>query len=136
MIQCKRVYDSVEASDGQRILVDRIWPRGVSKAALEYDQWLPELAPSTQLRQQFAHEPARFSAFRHSYRQALNQHPEHWMPLLDIAERATLTLLYAAKDTQHNNAQVLAEFLEQELDKRDLPSSPVCYGEAFKKPES
>ncbi|WP_339486131.1 DUF488 domain-containing protein [Pseudomonas sp. EL_65y_Pfl2_R95] len=128
MIQCKRVYDRVEPSDGQRILVDRLWPRGVSKAALGLDKWLPELAPSTELRKQFAHEPDRFAAFRHSYWQALNQHPEHWMALLDISEQGTLTLLYGAKDTQHNNAQVLAEFLEQALDRRDRPSSAVCYG--------
>lgn len=128
MIQCKRVYDAVDASDGRRVLVDRLWPRGVRKDALVFDQWLQELAPSTALRQRFAHVEQRFSEFRQSYWQQLNNHPEHWMALLDIAERGTLTLLYAAKDTQHNNAQVLAEFLQQELDRRDRPSSPVCYG--------
>ncbi|WP_029529488.1 DUF488 domain-containing protein [Pseudomonas sp. S9] len=128
MIQCKRVYDEVEVSDGQRVLVDRIWPRGMRKDALALDQWLQALAPSLGLRRDFAHDPERFSAFRQGYRQELNNHPEHWMALLDIAERGTLTLLYAAKDTRYNNAQVLAEFLEQELDRREHPSSAVCYG--------
>ncbi|ARU89398.1 DUF488 domain-containing protein [Pseudomonas sp. M30-35] len=128
MIQCKRVYDAVDASDGRRVLVDRLWPRGVRKDALVFDAWLQELAPSTALRQRFAHVDERFNEFRRRYWQQLNNHPEHWMALLDIAERGTLTLLYAAKDTQHNNAQVLAEFLQQELDRRDRPSSPVCYG--------
>lgn len=127
MIQCKRVYDEASATDGQRILVDRIWPRGLSKASLVFDQWLKELAPSTELRKQFNHVPERFSAFRAAYSQQLNGHPEHWLALLDIAESGTLTLLYAAKDTQYNNARVLAEFLEDELGRRDRPSSAVCY---------
>lgn len=131
MIQCKRVYDEIEANDGQRVLVDRLWPRGLRKDALALEQWLQALAPSSELRKDFAHDPERFSAFRLGYRQQLNNHPEHWMALLDIAECGTLTLLYAAKDTRHNNARVLAEFLEQELDRRERPSSAVCYGNAL-----
>lgn len=127
MIQCKRVYDEVEASDGQRILVDRLWPRGIARTALAIDQWMQALAPSDQLRKDFGHVPERFSAFRQGYRQQLNNNPEHWMALLDIAERGTLTLLYGAKDTEHNNARVLAEFLEDELDRRERSSSAVCY---------
>lgn len=127
MIQCRRVYEPIAASDGTRVLVDRLWPRGCRKDALALDAWLREVAPTAALRQQFEHDPALFAGFRQHYRQQLAGHPEHWQGLLDIAERGTLTLLYAARDEQHNNARVLAEFLEDELERRGPPSSPVCY---------
>lgn len=129
MIQCKRVYDAVAASDGQRILVDRLWPRGCSKASLQLHGWLREAAPSTELRRRFDHTPAAFAEFRQQYRRELAAHPEYWQGLLDIAERGTLTLLFAARETRLNNAQVLAEFLEEELDRRGASSSPVCYAD-------
>ncbi|WP_300654560.1 DUF488 domain-containing protein [Pseudomonas sp.] len=129
MIQCKRVYDEVAATDGRRVLVDRLWPRGCSKATLQLDAWLREVAPSTELRRQFGHAPERFAEFRQLYRRELAGHPEYWQGLLDIAEQDTLTLLFAARATQSNNAQVLAEFLEEELDRRAEPSSAVCYAD-------
>lgn len=129
MIQCKRVYDEVAATDGRRVLVDRLWPRGCSKATLQLDAWLREVAPSTELRRQFGHAPDRFGEFRQLYRRELAGHPEYWQGLLDIAEQGTLTLLFAARATQSNNAQVLAEFLEEELDRRAEPSSAVCYAD-------
>lgn len=129
MIQCKRVYDEVAATDGRRVLVDRLWPRGCSKATLQQDAWLREVAPSTELRRQFGHAPERFAEFRQLYRRELAGHPEYWQGLLDIAEQGTLTLLFAARATQSNNAQVLAEFLEEELDRRAEPSSAVCYAD-------
>ncbi|WP_339462770.1 DUF488 domain-containing protein [Pseudomonas sp. EA_105y_Pfl2_R69] len=129
MIQCKRVYEEISATDGRRVLVDRLWPRGLSKAALQPDAWLPEVAPSTQLRRQFAHEPAAFEAFRAQYRAELVAHPEYWQGLLEPAEQGVLTLLFGARDTQLNNARVLAEFLEEELERRGPPSSPVCYAD-------
>src|SRR5690606_11529550 len=95
--------------------------------ALVLDEWLPEAAPSTELRRAFAHDPARFSAFRQGYRAELAAHPEYWWALLGRAGRQRVTLLYAARDTEHNNARVLADFLEDELERQQPASSPVCY---------
>ncbi|MCY1232999.1 hypothetical protein D9M72_455170 [compost metagenome] len=127
MIQYKRVYEAAQSSDGQRVLVDRLWPRGCSKASLGLAGWLKEVAPSDTLRKQFCHDPALFNEFRLLYRAELAAHPEHWQGLLEMARKGNLTLLYAAKDEEHNNAVVLAEFLEEELERSGPPSSPVCY---------
>ncbi|EXF45386.1 putative bacteriophage protein [Pseudomonas sp. BAY1663] len=127
MIQCKRAYQAAAASDGRRVLVDRLWPRNCRKENLPLDAWLPALAPSTELRRAFKGGSLAFAEFRQRYRTELAAHPEHWWPLLEPAERGTLTLIYAARDEQHNNAQVLAEWLEEELDRLDRPSSPACY---------
>jgi uncharacterized protein YeaO (DUF488 family) len=126
MIRCKRVYAAVEDSDGQRVLVDRLWPRNIRKDAL-HGQWLREVAPSAELRKAFHQGEVDFAGFTRRYQQELAAHPEHWYPLLDLAAKGDLTLLYAGKDTVHNNAQVLAEWLEDELDRRGPSSSPVCY---------
>ncbi|SFQ10597.1 Uncharacterized conserved protein YeaO, DUF488 family [Geopseudomonas sagittaria] len=115
MIVCKRVYQPAAPDDGYRVLVDRLWPRGCSKASLPLDEWLRELAPSDGVRQAFAHEPERFAAFRAAYRAELAAVPAFWQPLLERARRGTLTLLYAAHDEQFNNARVLAEFLDEQL---------------------
>ena len=131
MIQCKRVYLKAEAGDGQRVLVDRLWPRGMSKDALALDEWLPDVAPSRELRKSFAHRAEAFEAFRTAYRRELCAHPEYWQRLLHWAKKGSLTLLYAARDEAHNNARVLAEFLEEELQRHDSPSSPVCYQGEF-----
>lgn len=127
MIHCKRVYLEAEAGDGQRVLVDRLWPRGLSKETLVLDQWLADVAPSSELRKSFAHRAEAFDDFRAAYRRELAGHPEHWQCLLHWATKGTLTLLYAARDEAHNNARVLAEFLEDELLRHGSPSSPVCY---------
>lgn len=127
MIQCKRVYEPAAASDGYRVLVDRLWPRGCRKEMLALDGWLRDLAPSAELRKAFCHEAERFDEFRLLYRGELAAHPEHWWGLLDKARQGTLTLLYAARDEVHNNARVLAEFLEDELERQGEASSPVCY---------
>jgi uncharacterized protein YeaO (DUF488 family) len=127
MIQYKRVYEAAQASDGQRVLVDRLWPRGCSKESLGLADWLKAVAPSDTLRKQFCHDPALFDEFRLLYRAELAAHPEHWQGLLEMARKGSLTLLYAAKDEVHNNAVVLAEFLEEELERCGPPSSPVCY---------
>ncbi|MBV4490788.1 DUF488 domain-containing protein [Pseudomonas oryzicola] len=126
MIRCKRVYDAVEEADGQRVLVDRLWPRNKRKQDLQ-GQWLREVAPSAALRKAFHQGELDFAGFTRRYQQELAAHPEHWYPLLDLATKGTLTLLYAGKDTECNNARVLAEWLEDELDKRGPGSSPVCY---------
>ena len=126
MIRCKRVYDAVDKNDGQRVLVDRLWPRNKRKDDLQ-GQWLREVAPSDELRRAFHQGEVDFAGFTQRYQQQLAAHPEHWYPLLDLAAKGPLTLLYAAKNTEHNNAQVLAEWLEDELERRGPGSSPVCY---------
>ncbi|WP_442107999.1 DUF488 domain-containing protein [Pseudomonas sp. NUPR-001] len=128
MICCKRVYDPEEVADGQRVLVDRLWPRNVRKEQLQA-LWLPEVAPSTALRQAFHKGEVDFVGFTERYRQQLTACPEHWWPLLGMAAKGDLTLLYAGKDTLHNNAVVLAQWLEDELDRQGPPSSPVCYAD-------
>ena len=126
MIRCKRVYDAVGQGDGQRVLVDRLWPRNKRKDEL-HGQWLREVAPSTELRKAFHLGEVDFAAFSQRYRQELAAHPEHWYALLDMMAKGDLTLLYAGKDTEHNNAQVLAAWLEEEWERRGPGSSPVCY---------
>lgn len=126
MIRCKRVYDAQEKDDGQRVLVDRLWPRNKRKGEL-HGQWLREVAPSTDLRKAFHHGEVDFAGFTQRYQQELAAHPEHWYPLLDLAAKGNLTLLYAGKDSEHNNARVLAAWLEDELERRGPGSSPVCY---------
>ncbi len=127
MIHCKRVYDPPADDDGRRVLVDRLWPRGMRKDDLRLDVWCKEAAPSTALRQWYRHEAAHHELFRQRYRAELAGHPEHWLPLLDLARKGRLTLLYAARDPQCNHARVLAEFLEDELATWNEPGSPVCY---------
>jgi uncharacterized protein YeaO (DUF488 family) len=126
MIRCKRVYEAAADEDGQRVLVDRLWPRNKRKEDLQ-GQWLREVAPSDELRRAFHQGEVDFAGFTQRYQQQLAAHPEHWYPLLDLADKGPLTLLYAAKNTEHNNAQVLAEWLEDELERRGPGSSPVCY---------
>jgi len=115
LIRIKRAYDAVEASDGERFLVDRLWPRGVKKEALHLAGWQRDVAPSTELRQWFGHDPARWAEFQQRYQAELDQKPESWQPLLDAAARGDITLVYGAKDTQHNDAVVLKAYLETRL---------------------
>src|SRR5690606_30701706 len=112
---------------GQRLLVDRLWPRNCRKEALKLDQWHKELAPSAELRRAFKNGSLPFEAFRERYRKELAAHPEHWWPLLGMIERERVTLIYAARDDQQNNARVLAEWLEEQLDRLGVQSSPTCY---------
>ena len=126
MIQCKRAYEPPSLEDGQRILVDRLWPRGCRKHTLGLHAWLPDLAPSTALRKAFKGGEIGFATFRQRYRDELAGHPEHWWALLEMAGRGTLTLIYAAQDERQNNAQVLAEWLEEEMQRLERPSSPAC----------
>ncbi|KJH80180.1 DUF488 family protein [Pseudomonas sp. KSR10] len=127
MIRCKRAYETPEPNDGHRVLVDRLWPRNLRKEALALDDWRKDLAPSTELRRAFKAGEKVYETFRDDYRRELAGHPEHWWPLLDIATKGPLTLIYAARDEQQNNARVLAEWLEEELERRGAPSSPTCY---------
>ena len=111
MIQCKRVYDPQESSDGYRVLVDRLWPRGIKKEALACDEWCKELTPSAELRKAFHGEVVDFATFREQYLAELAQHEQEGKRLADIAKKQPLTLLYAAKNTTQNHALVLADWL-------------------------
>ena len=113
MIVCKRIYDPPGADDGRRLLVDRLWPRGVSREAARLDDWLKELAPSDGLRRWFGHNPALWEEFRARYREELKTHVELLDDLRAEAKRGTVTLLFAARDTEHNNAVVLKEMLNE-----------------------
>lgn len=135
-IRLKRIQDPVEAEDGARILVDRVWPRGVRKTDAELDWWPKELAPSTELRKWFGHDPERWAEFRRAYRDELAQVPETLSQLLDYCREGTVTLVFGARDREHNQAVVLREVLEQELAEEQRPgesASPVCYGGDFPK---
>lgn len=129
MIQCKRVYLPAESTDGKRVLIDRLWPRGIKKEALSMDLWCKEAAPSTPLRQWFHQHLDQEDEFTLRYHHELQAHPEHWLLLLDFAKQDGLTLLYSAKNTEFNHAIVLASFLEDELEKWHESSSPTCYGD-------
>ncbi|MCU6671195.1 DUF488 domain-containing protein [Enterobacteriaceae bacterium H4N4] len=113
MIQCKRVYDDASLEDGYRILVDRLWPRGMKKSALGYDEWCKILTPSTELRQAFHSDVLDFASFSDAYREELNHHQDEGKRIATLAARQTVTLLYGAKDRQQNHAIVLAYWLSQ-----------------------
>ena len=110
-IKLKRAYERPAPEDGTRILVDRLWPRGVSKAAAAIDQWVKEIAPSTALRKWFGHDPARWPEFRRRYAAELREHPERLDALRDQGARGPVTLVYSAHDEEHNDAVVLREIL-------------------------
>ena len=113
MIQLKRAYEPATRSDGYRVLVDRLWPRGVPKGAAQIHEWLKDLAPSDRLRRWFAHDPTRFDEFRRRYKRELHSEPAH-SALANLARRAAkrkVTLVYSSHDEAHNNAVVLAEEL-------------------------
>ena len=115
MIKIKRVYESFDTGDGTRFLVERLWPRGMKKASLRIDGWLKDVAPSSDLRRWFGHDPAKWDAFRRRYAAELNDQPAAWQPLLEAAQHGDVTLLYSAHDTEHNNAVALKAYLEQQL---------------------
>lgn len=112
-VQLKRAYEPAEAADGHRVLIDRIWPRGVSKEEARLDEWARELAPTTELRKWFGHDPERFDEFRRRYTAELAAHEEKVRELRRRAREGTLTLVYGARDTEHNDAVVLAEILRR-----------------------
>lgn len=113
-ITIKRIYEEPSQEDGYRVLVDRLWPRGVSKEDAKLDEWLKELAPSTELRKWYSHDTEKFEAFRQRYHDELKEKEEVTNRLLNIAGRQKVTLLYAARDEQYNQAVVLREYLRKE----------------------
>lgn len=111
MIRIKRTYESRARGDGRRILVERLWPRGMNKEALQMHAWIKEVAPSTPLRKWFGHRPERWREFRRRYKKELRANADAWSPILDASRRGTVTLLYSAHDLEHNGAVVLREYL-------------------------
>ena len=114
-VRLKRVYEPAKRSDGYRVLIDRLWPRGVSRERAALDAWDPELAPSTELRMWFGHDPDRFEEFRRRYVDELRDQRPRLTKLRRQARDGTLTLVFSARDTEHNDAVVLAEVVRRGL---------------------
>jgi len=115
VIRIKRVCEAAAPSDGARFLVERLWPRGMKKESLGIEGWLREVAPSTALRKWFGHDPEKWREFQRRYRRELDAHRDACRPLLEAARRGPVTLLYSARDTEHNAAVVLKAYLEEQL---------------------
>ncbi len=111
-LRIKRIYDAPARGDGHRVLVDRLWPRGISKRRAKLDEWLPELAPSAELRKWFGHDPARWQQFRERYRAELDRKAALTARIRHRALDQPVTLLYSARDPLHNQAVVLKQFIE------------------------
>jgi uncharacterized protein YeaO (DUF488 family) len=114
MIQIKRAYDPPAPGDGTRFLVDALWPRGIKKEDLRLDGWLKDAAPSSELRRWFGHDPDRWAEFQQRYFAELDDKPEALQPLRSAAEEGDVTLIYGARDTEHNNAVALLKYLEKQ----------------------
>lgn len=114
-VRTKRVYETPSSGDGRRVLIDRLWPRGLTRERARVDEWRRDLAPSDELRRWFGHDRKRFPRFRARYRMELLRHQEVLASLIIKAEQHPLTLLYAARDPHHFNAAVLKELLEENL---------------------
>jgi uncharacterized protein YeaO (DUF488 family) len=115
MIQLKRAYDLPHRSDGVRYLVERLWPRGIKKSELRLDGWLKDVAPSTELRKWFSHDPAKWTEFQRRYFMELDKNSEAWEPILAAARKGKVMLIYSSHDAVHNNAVALKEYLDRKL---------------------
>lgn len=115
MVRMKRVYDPYAPGDGKRILVDRLWPRGIKKEDSKIDEWIKEIAPSTELRKWFSHDVTKWPEFRRLYKGELAERADLVKRLVEDAKKGTITLLFAAKDTEHVNAAVLKEVIEKSM---------------------
>ncbi len=115
MIGVKRVYEPPAASDGTRFLVDHLWPRGLKKEEVKVKSWIKAVSPSNELRHWFGHEPAKWIDFQRRYFAELDQKPETWQPLLEAAREGDITLVFSARDEEHNNAVALKSYLEKRL---------------------
>jgi uncharacterized protein YeaO (DUF488 family) len=110
-VKLKRAYEAPTTDDGTRVLIDRLWPRGVKKSDAAIDEWMKEIAPSTELRKWFSHDPRRWQEFRRRYRSEIHQHPERFDRLRTLAQHGTITLVFSARDEVHNDAVVLKDLL-------------------------
>ena len=110
-IKLKRAYEPPASDDGTRILIDRLWPRGVKKADAAIDEWMKDIAPSTGLRKWFGHDPARWQEFRRRYQSEIRQHPDQFDRLCTLAQHGRITLVFSAHDEAHNDAVVLKDLL-------------------------
>jgi len=115
MIRIKRVYNPVSAEDGQRFLVDRLWPRGVKKEDLKIEDWIKDVAPSNELRHWYGHDPDKWCEFNKLYFAELDGKPATWQPLLEAARKGDVTLLYSTRELERNNAMSLHAYLAQRL---------------------
>ena len=115
MVLLKRAYEPAHPDDGPCFLVERLWPRGIKKDRLRIAGWLKEVAPSTELRKWFSHDPAKWNEFRRRYSGELDVHPDALQPLLEAAKRGRITLIYSSHDQEHNNAVALKEYLENRM---------------------
>jgi uncharacterized protein YeaO (DUF488 family) len=118
MINLKRIYDPPSHADGKRILVDRLWPRGIKKEDAKLDEWLKDIAPSSELRKWFGHEPNKWSEFKTRYQKELAGKADIVKPLRDAAKKGVVTLLFSAKDIERNNAVVLKEVIDRHTSNR------------------
>ena len=118
MITLRRAYEPVSRSDGRRILVERLWPRGLSKAKLRIDSWLKNVGPSTELRKWFGHDPQKWDTFRRRYARELDSRKEAWRPIVSSARRGRVTLVYSSHVTEHNNAVALQQYLRSKMRRR------------------
>ena len=115
MIYVKRVYEPADEHDGARFLVDRLWPRGLKKEALRADHWIKAASPSDALRHWFGHDPEKWEEFQRRYFAELDGQPEAWQPLAQAAQAGDITLLFSARDTEHNNALALRAYLAKKV---------------------
>ena len=115
MLKIKRVYEAAAKSDGTRFLVERLWPRGMKKEALKMKAWLKNAAPSAELRNWFAHDPLKWAEFQKRYQAELRANSAEWQVIVEAAQKGDVTLLYSARDLEHNNALALTSFLEKRL---------------------
>ncbi|MEM4034644.1 MAG: DUF488 domain-containing protein [Candidatus Micrarchaeaceae archaeon] len=118
LLGIRRVYEKRSPTDGKLILVDRLWPRGLRKSTNQVDLWLKDVAPSNELRKWFAHDPSKWEEFKKRYWQELNNNAK-FKELVKSVKNEDVTLVYAARDTEHNDAVALAEFIKQELEKSE-----------------
>jgi uncharacterized protein YeaO (DUF488 family) len=130
MLKLKRAYDPVCHTDGTRLLVERLWPRGLSKAKLCVDAWLKDAGPSTELRKWFGHDPEKWSRFRTRYFRELDSRPEAWRQIVSAARRGTVTLVYSAHDEHHNNAVALQDYVRAKMRARSASPGAVVASRA------
>ena len=124
MIRVKRVYNSPGKADGARFLVDHLWPRGLTKEEVKVKGWIKAVSPSNELRQWFGHDPAKWKEFQRRYFVELDKKPETWEPLLEAAREGDITLVFSARDEEHNNAVALKNYLEKRLNAKPKARKP------------